>query len=202
MTPISTIYLVRHGHAGPDHTRRYLGRTDWPLSREGLKQADCLRAGLADITLDRILTSDLTRARQTAELIACDRGQTVECLPELSEIAMGEWEALTPRQVRERFPAECLARDADLFNHRPPGGESFADLNNRVIPLFIRLAAATGNTLIVAHAGVNRLILCHTLGMSPHFLFRIGQEHAALNCIERRGENYRVSRLNCLFRLR
>lgn len=200
MTPGSAIYLARHGHVGPDHARRYLGKTDWPLSPEGLAQAECLRQGLAGVCFHRILTSDLIRARQTAERIALGRDVAVELVPELGEIDMGEWETLTHQQVRERFPAASAQRDHDLFRHRPPGGESLADLNRRVIPVFDRIATeAVGNILIVAHAGVNRLILCHALGMPPQHLFRIGQEYGALNCIERRGRDYRVTRLNWTF---
>ncbi|MBI5896369.1 MAG: histidine phosphatase family protein, partial [Desulfobacterales bacterium] len=88
-------------------------------------------------------------------------------------------------------------RGRDLEGYRPPGGESFGDLRSRVVPAFERIIAqATANILIVGHAGVNRVILCHLLGMPLAHLFRLGQDYAGLNIIEPHAAECRVLAIN------
>jgi probable phosphoglycerate mutase len=85
----------------------------------------------------------------------------------------------------------------DFGGYRPPEGESFRDLQKRVLPVFKEIvSAARGNVLIVAHAGVNRVVLCHVLGMPINHLFRIAQDYGCLNVIETRGNLFSVTSLN------
>jgi probable phosphoglycerate mutase len=100
-------------------------------------------------------------------------------------------------EVKKRFPDKWRERGENLFFFRPAGGESFSDLCDRVLPAFETIAeAASGNTLIVAHAGVNRMILCRVLGMAPENLFRLGQDYAGLNMVDCRKKPYRVIAMN------
>jgi probable phosphoglycerate mutase len=101
-------------------------------------------------------------------------------------------------QVRERFPREYQKRGRDLGHFHPPGGESFSDLQNRVVPAFQQIVARMqGPVLIVGHAGVNRVILCHVLGMPLGFLFRLEQPYGALSVlICEDGTEIRVEALN------
>jgi probable phosphoglycerate mutase len=179
------IYLLRHGEIGSTGDRRFIGWTDVPLNENGLRQAESWRMEFAGTPFDRILCSDLDRTRTTARIIARDREIGVQEVPDLREIHLGELEALPFSEVQERLPKTWRERGRDLFAFRPAGGESFADLQQRVLPAFENIAGeAVGNILIVAHGGVNRIILCHLLGMPPENLFRIGQDYACLNRID------------------
>ena len=102
---------------------------------------------------------------------------------------MGEWEARLRREIAEQQPQAYAERGADLVHYRPPGGESFADLAARVLPCWREIAAAhaDGVVALAGHAGVNRVILCETLGMPLENLFRLAQRPGCLNIIEWRG---------------
>jgi broad specificity phosphatase PhoE len=195
-----TIYLLRHGEplleAGG---RRYLGQTDVPLSPVGLHQAEQWRSFFNAIVLHAVFCSDLQRTLQTARIIAQDRPFDITCVPELREVKLGAWEGQLFETVRNADRRAFDMRGAHPANHRPPSGESFRDLHSRVVPAFERLLDQTaGSFLIVGHAGVNRVLLCHLLGMPLDHLFRIGQDHAALNVIEAHKGGYRVALMNAM----
>jgi probable phosphoglycerate mutase len=192
------IFLVRHGKLQQqDEQRRYIGQLDLPLSLEGRNQARNLHRRFEHARLDAIYCSDLRRSRETAELIVGAAGPKVIVRKDLREIAMGEWEGLSLRDVARDFPEQFRARGADLATFRTPGGESFADCSRRVIPAFEEIADSTeGNVLIVGHAGVNRLVLCHLLGMPVSNLFRLGQDYGCLNVIQSGNTGYQVKLVN------
>ena len=194
------VYLLRHGHVETGGQRRYIGRTDLPLSPRGLEQAQRLAAGLARSGAGRIVSSHLTRARQTAQIIAAPLGLAVQVEPSLNEIDLGAWEGREMAQVRQADPEAYRRRGEDPAGFRPPGGESFQDLAHRVVPAFERILAGSVNVpIIVAHAGVNRVLLCHLLSIPLNKLFLLGQDYAAVNLIEHRGQNLVVRTVNGLY---
>jgi probable phosphoglycerate mutase len=179
------IYLLRHGEIGSAGDKRFVGWTDVPLNDTGIGQAERWRVKLAGSGFDSIFCSDLDRTRLTAHIITRERKMKVQEVPELREIHLGELEDLPFAEVQSRLPKTWRQRGEDLFAFRPAGGESFADLRERVLPAFEKIAGQTeANVLIVAHGGVNRIILCHLLGMPPENLFRLGQDYACLNRID------------------
>ncbi|MEZ4525768.1 MAG: histidine phosphatase family protein [Desulfobacterales bacterium] len=173
-----------------------LSVTDIPLSEKGIQQALNWRRAFEHISFDRICSSDLIRSHETAQRICPDR--EIELFPQLREINLGEWEGLAMSEVRARFPEAWAARGGDMSGYRPPRGESFADLSQRVLPVFenIALNSQEKNILIVSHAGVNRVILCHILGMPLARLFSIDQEYGALNIIHCEENLWKVSGMN------
>lgn len=197
-----TIFLLRHGRiefSGSESgdPRRFLGQTDVPLSHMGREQAQRWQTEFAGKNLKRIFSSDLARCAETARIIAGRGPVKVRLLPELREIHLGKLEGLTMDFVRTRLGDEWHNRGNDLLHHRPEGGESFADLKNRVLPVFETIARGHGdNILIVAHAGVNRMILCHILGIPVSNLFRIVQSHGCLNILEPYKDFFRVVCVN------
>jgi probable phosphoglycerate mutase len=181
----TTVYLLRHGDCRQDAVKRYVGQADLPLNAEGHAQAAGWRNKLAAVPLHRIYCSDLSRSYETASVIAEGRSEPVQPLPKLREIDLGGWDGLTFDEVRRFYPSEYQKRGADLVSYRTPGGECFTDVAARVVPLFDQIVrGVTGNVLIVGHAGVNRVILCHILGMPLTNLFRIRQDYACLNVID------------------
>jgi len=193
------IYLLRHGSIKEDREKRFIGQLDLPLIEEGRKQARQWREIFAPVELEAIYCSDLQRSVETARIIAGERRLPLRIVPELREINLGEWEGMAMSSVRRDFPNEWHERGLDIAGYSPPGGESFNDLNNRVIPAYKKLAReAKGHSLIVAHAGVNRLILCHLLGMPVSNLFRLNQDYGSLNIIDPWNNLPRVSAVNIL----
>lgn len=191
------IYLLRHGAVEGHEERRFIGQFDLPLCENGLRQVRWWQKALADISFDRIFCSDLTRSCDTARIIAGTRERPIEIMPQLREIHLGEWEGLSVAEVRRRFPEEYERRGRNLSDYRLPGGESFNDLRKRIVPVFERIfSEMEGHILIVGHAGVNRTILCHLLGMPLENLFRLGQDYGSLNIIECNEGSLRVKSIN------
>lgn len=180
------VYLVRHGKIRlEDDQRRYIGQLDLPLSDEGVRQAENLRKILGKTGITALYCSDLARSRQTAEIIAGGGTVAVTVRRDLREISLGEWEGCTFADIIRRFPDEFRARGADIGYYRIPGGESFADCSRRVVAAFHEiLGKAAGDIAIVGHAGVNRLLLCHILGLPLGNLFRLGQDYGCVNIIQ------------------
>lgn len=181
----TVVYLLRHGDSRQDDQKRYVGQADLQLNDEGRGQAAAWRRELATLPLQRIYSSDLSRSYETARIIAQGRGETVQPLARLREINLGGWDGQPMADVRRLYPYEYEKRGADMVYYRPPGGECFADVAARVIPLFDEIVrSSSGNVLIVGHAGVNKIILCHVLGMPLQNLFRMRQEYGYLNLID------------------
>lgn len=193
-----TVYLLRHGEARPDMVRRYIGWTDVPLNENGRRQANWWRRKLSDIPFSRVISSDLVRTRETARIIGEGRNCPVERFPELREINLGSWEGLPMAEVRRLNPGEYVQRGENPASYRPEGGESFADLQKRVVAVFDRITAgaAGGNILLAGHAGVNRVLLCHLLGMPLSNLFRLGQDYGCLNIISCGADGIRLCAMN------
>lgn len=178
------IFLLRHGDSRKDAVRRYIGQSDAPLNDTGKAQAEWWREEVSAVPFRRFFCSDLRRCRETAHIISAGRETPVLSLPGLREISMGSWEGLPMDQVKRSFPMEYARRGSEIAEFRPPGGESFRDLKNRVVPLFEDLVRQEqGPVLIVGHAGVNRVILCHLLGMPLENLFRLGQDYGCCNLL-------------------
>lgn len=194
------ILLLRHGEIQTGtHEKRFIGQVDLPLSDMGRQQAQYWRECLVDAPLARIFSSDLSRCMETTRIIADDRSITIKPLAGLREINLGQWDGMTFRQLKARWPDAYQKRGMDLVRFRPPAGESFLDLRQRVVPVFEHAVAQSGkHLLIVAHAGVNRIILSHVLGMPAENLFRMAQGYGAMNLIDRQASGYRIQSLNLL----
>lgn len=194
------ILLLRHGSLQTmDGKKRFIGQTDLPLSEHGRRQAKFWSRQLVDWPMDAIFCSDLRRCRETADMIARDRRNVVTPLTELREILLGQWEGMRFDQIKQLWPDAFTQRGRDIAGFRPPDGESFADLRERVVRVFERqIGQRNGNLLFVSHAGVLRVLLCDLLGMPTANLFRIDQGPAAMNILERRSDGIRLQCLNLL----
>ncbi len=102
MDPEKKIYLLRHGRIEQTEPRRFIGQRDLPLTRVGETQALGMARMLEAVRFSCIFSSPLTRAMQTAALIAARQKQPVIAIPELVEISLGQWEGLTVEEVRDR----------------------------------------------------------------------------------------------------
>jgi len=179
------IYLLRHGEIVARDKKRYIGQTDVPLSSKGLAQAFWWGKELSHVVFERVYSSDLIRAMDTAKSVANILESNIHVMPQLREIDLGDWDGDTMEHIKTRFPDSWKERGRRMDSFRTPNGESFQDLHDRVIPVFQEiLSEMTGDVLMVGHAGVNRIILCHVLDKPIKELFRIPQEYAALNLIE------------------
>jgi alpha-ribazole phosphatase len=185
-TPPTRLYLVRHGQVADGHTHRYHGNNDIGLSPEGEKQLTLLAQQIQSVPLAGIYASNLKRSREGATRLCQGRDLQPQSIPEFREIHFGVWEGLTFAEIAEHYPAELDSRLQDLANFRIPGGESLMDVRQRVMPRLKEMLAAhpDESLALVAHAGVNRVILCEALSLPLEHLFRLDQNYGCLNIID------------------
>ncbi len=194
----SLIYLLRHGEVDKSLPRRFLGQTDLPLNANGIRQARALREQLKNISFDQVFASPLQRAVRTAALISGLAVENIHQIEAFKEINLGDWEGLTVDEVRSRFPGAYEQRGRDLEHFRPEGGESFNDLADRCLPALLDLTQRySGPLLIVAHAGVNRVLLSRLRHLPLQDLLEIPQDYGAINIL-RRSPSLSVTSLSLL----
>lgn len=121
------IYLMRHGQTDWNIVHRMQGRSDIPLNATGLRQAKLAAAGMNKLPIDRIMTSPLRRAKQTAQAVAAGRGVPVLIEEDLIEMGFGDLEG---KLLKDYPEYQCIFSDPDRYV--PLGdGESYAQLDER-----------------------------------------------------------------------
>ncbi|MFM1917911.1 MAG: hypothetical protein RJB01_1426 [Actinomycetota bacterium] len=153
-TPTVT-HLARHGATAYSLEKRFSGPGgfDPPLAELGIAQAEALGAEIARRhTAQRIITSPLLRAVQTAEIIAEQTGLGIDVIDGLAECAFGEWDGLTLGEVRDQWP-EQLSEWLASTSVAPPGGESFEQLRARVM--------LAQRQIVERHAGEDVVVVAH-----------------------------------------
>jgi alpha-ribazole phosphatase len=180
------LLLVRHGEITTSREWRYVGHLDVDLTETGMRQMKRIGERLKNERVDVLLSSDLQRTRKGAEIIGAIIDVTPQPNAAFREINLGEWEGLTRDEIVAQFPADFEERSQNLPNFRIRKGESFADLQDRVIKqIEIVLEKYKGkNIALIAHGGVNRVIITHVLGMELSNLTRIAQAYGCLNIID------------------
>lgn len=161
------VYLVRHGETEWNKAGRIQGHKDAPLSDVGRAQAEALAERFRRDPPARVVSSDLSRARDTAAAIARPHGLVVTTDPALREQCLGLWESLTFVQAAERDPEIARAFRAREADCRPPSGETRDELAARAFAAFESHASpgSSGPLVIVTHGGVLMSILYRVLGL-------------------------------------
>jgi alpha-ribazole phosphatase len=186
-TPAATrLYLVRHGRVADGHTDRYHGNNDIGLSPVGERQLTALARYLKSVPFAAVYATPLKRTQDGAARLCQGRNIEPRVISEFREIHFGVWEGLTFSEIAERYPEELAARILDLENFRIPEGESLLQVRDRVMPrLKTLIGEHPGQSLaLVAHAGVNRVILCDALSLPLENIFHLDQNYGGLNIID------------------
>ena len=161
------VYLARHGETEWNAAGRIQGHTDTPLNEAGRDQARGMLEKLRTKKIGAVVASDLTRARETAEIVARGLKLASPAVDTgLRERQLGAFEGLTRAELRERFPAEWDAYKRDHAN-TPPGGEPWEAFLERISGCVHRLAARLARkdrpALIVTHGGVLKALVIASL---------------------------------------
>jgi probable phosphoglycerate mutase len=163
---VTELILVRHGETDWNRERRWQGHAYTSLNETGREQARALAAELSAAGVEAVYSSDLARARETAEIVAERIGADVTPLAELREIDVGEWQGLTWPEIEERHPGGI-----ELMHERGHGwerGETHDQLAERVLRGLRRIARdhPDGRVAVVAHGGTLRAVVAHAEGVS------------------------------------
>jgi broad specificity phosphatase PhoE len=159
---MTQLYLVRHGQTDWNVEGRYQGQSDLPLNAAGRAQVERLSQELAEVPFCAAYSSDLSRARETARLLAAPRGIAVYLDPRLREISLGVWEGQLVTEIARQYPEAWAERRRDPARARAPGGESVAEVGVRVGEAADAIASAhpAGPVLVVSHGLALATLLC------------------------------------------
>lgn len=193
--PPTRLYLVRHGEV--EGERVLHGHVDVALTARGVAQLAAVGARLSSAALHAVYSSDLQRSRQGAEAVAAPHALPVTENPAFRELAMGEWDGRPFREVWDTDRERLEAWWADIEGYVLPGGESLRLLAARVLPaLAALLARHPGETVcLVAHGGVNRVILFDALGLPLTHYHKLVQDYGCVNVLEYHADGNRVVHL-------
>lgn len=178
---VTTVDLIRHGE--PAGGIRFRGHTDDPLSETGWAQMRAAVQGESQWQV--VVSSPLLRCAEFAAELAARAGVPLETEARFKEIGFGEWEGRTPEELMHSAP-DCLDRLwRDPAGYTPPGGERLEAFAARVTASWNDTLArhAGKKILLVAHGGVNRVILCHALQIPLQYMFRLEVPFAGLSRI-------------------
>lgn len=157
MTPI--VYFVRHGQTDWNAEARFQGTRDIPLNDKGRGQArhnGATLKGLVDPESVNFIASPLMRTRETMEIIRAEMGlepHAYQTDDRLKELSFGDWEGRTVTELEETQADLWVARQTDKWFFRPPQGESYQDLADRLRSWVNEI---DGPLVVVSHGGVNR----------------------------------------------
>jgi broad specificity phosphatase PhoE len=169
------LLLVRHGQSAWNAEGRWQGQADPPLSELGEQQARDAAERLAELGFTAVVSSDLQRARRTADILAAPVGLPVRVDPDLREIDVGDWQGLTRPEIEAGWPG-ALADWSEGRSESPPGGETRTHLVERARAALARAAAAASpgdRVLLVSHGALVRH-LDRMLGLEPHPIDNLG----------------------------
>lgn len=161
---MTRLILLRHGETDWNLQARWQGSADVPLNATGLAQAHLVAEKLALEHLAAIYSSDLTRARVTADIVARPHALEVLVDARLREINMGRWENQLQQEIPGLYPVEWAAWQGDNLHAPPLGGESVIDLARRIIPAIRDISSrytAAEQILIVGHGLSLAVFLTH-----------------------------------------
>ena len=154
------LYLIRHGQTSWNAEGRAQGHTDIPLDEEGRRQAAALARMFEGTSLGEVRTSDLLRSKETAEGVAAASGARLVEDSRLRERGFGEWEGMHFTHFHANTPH---LGDESFFSFRPPGGESFQDVWNRLDGVIADLDSMTQDCAVVSHGGTTAILLARLL---------------------------------------
>ena len=179
------LILVRHGQTEWNAGGRYQGQSNVALSDTGRKQARLLAERFPVKQLDAIYTSDLDRAKETAECVGEKFGVTVYPEEAFRELSFGDWEGLTYQQITARWPEEANKLFTAPDELVIPNGETFQELQKRALDkIHLLYGKHIDQTVAVfAHGAINKTILAGLMHIPLHYLWSLRQDNTAVNIL-------------------
>ncbi len=180
------IYLLRHGEVTTFERKSINGQTDVGLTPRGIAQLEEIASRLASYPIRAVYTSDLQRSVRGGEAIAKRCGVPLFQMQALREKNFGAWEGCNAAEISIRDPEGWSFWLTNPAESRPKGGETYREVGERALSALemILKKHPAEEVAIVAHGGVNKVLLADALIQSPLALFRIEQKYAALNIID------------------
>jgi alpha-ribazole phosphatase/probable phosphoglycerate mutase len=183
---VTRVWLIRHGQPHEQGRQRCYGSLDVGLSEIGRSQMAQVAEHLKAEPMAAIYTSPRSRAVESARILAAAADRPVEIAADFHEIDFGDFEGLTYDEIAGQFPGLFRQWMETPTEVQFPNGECFAQMRLRVLRSFHTILSKwNGQTIaIVSHGGVNRILIAWALRMPDNAIFRLAQDHSAMNLIE------------------
>jgi broad specificity phosphatase PhoE len=172
---MTKIILVRHGETAWTPINRIQGWLDIELNEKGLKQAKKIAKELKRKKIDAIYSSELSRAYETARIIAKSHRLRVKKDINLNEINQGKWQGLLVKEAKVAYKELYRRWEEEPLSVRPPGGESILDLYERALHILRKITKKypKGKVIIVGHKVINAVIKCYLLGINLSTIWKL-----------------------------
>ncbi|CNF76670.1 TPA: adenosylcobalamin/alpha-ribazole phosphatase [Yersinia enterocolitica] len=186
------LFLVRHGQTEANLRGVFCGLTDLALTPLGVEQAGDIASWLADVAFADGVSSQLLRARHTADIVLAGHPLNAGINDQLNEMNFGEWEMRHHHDLQREDPDAWAAWVTDWQQASPTGGESFIQFSDRVESVVQSLLSTNShqtnnhdnNQLLVAHQGVLSLMLARLLAMPAAAMWHFHFEQGAYSVLE------------------
>jgi len=188
-------YLVRHCQTSWKK-HGYLSFTDIPLSKEGRKKAKEVANFLKHLKFEKIITSPLSRAKETAKIISKTTKKEVEENEILKEVNFGIFEGFSRKEVKEKYPEILKEREKDKWNFRIPKGESYSDALKRILPLLSRIIENKKPVVLVTHATIIKIIIKHLTDKPLKEIEKVYFKTGCIVEVRKVNEDWKVKLLN------
>lgn len=183
------IYLVRHGQTAWNRARIFRGRRDVRLNEHGRREADCAAQALRDVPFARLYSSPLSRARETAEIIARGRDVPITTDEAFTDLDYGEWTEYWDIEARRRFKELYRLWEESPHMVRFPGGESLDEARIRAAGRLHQISKAHAQETIglVSHRVILKLLLCEAKGLPTAAFWEVRLDTGAISVVEHNG---------------
>lgn len=161
------LYFLRHGETTFSQTGGYCGDLDVELTPEGIEMAKAFAATYASLPWDAVYVSPMKRTIATATPFCEATALTMQVREGLKELSYGQWEGLSPDEVRSQYEEDYINWLAEPAWNPPTGGETAVQLASRasLVIAEIEKKHVNGNVLVVSHKATIRILLCSLLGI-------------------------------------
>jgi broad specificity phosphatase PhoE len=200
---MAKLILARHGETLWNVDKVFRGRADVNLDEVGIKQAELMGKYLSNWELEAIYSSPLTRALDTANMIARYQKVAVLIAQGLTDFDYGEWQSLPEQEVKRLYPDLLSEWHNNPDKVRMPGGESLEDVRSRAVGVVNDVVSRhQDNTVLVSHRVVIKVLICYLLGLHNSQFWNISQDIGGITIFDYADGRFVLTRHNDTSHLR
>ena len=197
------IFLIRHTESKFNKIGRHQGqRYDSVLSELGKEQAERLAKKFKDEKINKIYSSDMKRAFQTAKIIADKLGLEIIKERDLREFNQGKFGGKNFKEKFKEYYKKEFEKGVSKYHIRPPGGENIWDFIMRVRRFIKRLEKEKGKIIVVSHGGTNNIFMSLVCGLKKDKFKREEQDNGCINILEFKNKKWGIKEINNIKHLR
>ncbi len=181
------IYLIRHGETEGNREGYFRGRSDFPLNENGKEQARLLAEALKNSGITKIYSGPLSRAKETAEILAEKLRVPVVIEEGFNNINLGPWEGRKKEEIRREFPQEFQLWITTPEELKLPGAETVLEVMERAVSTLKKLVKENngeGSIAVVTHRAVLKPLIAGVLEIKPPFFWKIHVDTASYSILK------------------